>query len=225
VTALLLVEDADDLRETLAFLLGREGYTVHTAADGVAALAEFERHAVDAILLDLMLPELSGIEVCRRIRLTSDVPIIIVTAKVGESDIILGLESGADDYMRKPFSTPELLARLRSVLRRRRLSGHDDEPLSANGVVMDVERHKVEVDGEAVNLPLREFELLELLMRHAGRVVTRRQIIDRVWGADYYGDTKTLDVHVRRLRAKLEPDPAHPTRLVTLRGLGYRFEV
>ncbi|MDR0849117.1 MAG: response regulator transcription factor [Propionibacteriaceae bacterium] len=225
MTTLLLVEDADDLRETLAFLLVREGYDVRAVGDGAAAITEFEEHAPDVVILDLMIPQVSGIEVCRRIRASSDVPIIIVTAKVDESDIVLGLELGADDYVRKPFSTPELLARIRSVLRRRRVEGqHDTVKLGSKGVTMDVERHIVFVDGREVELPLKEFELLELLMRNAERVVTRGQIIDRVWGADYFGDTKTLDVHVRRLRAKIEPDPAHPSRLVTVRGLGYRFE-
>ena len=228
MTDLLLVDDADDLRETLAFLLSREGYTVRTACDGAAALASFDREEPDVVVLDLMLPEVSGLDVCRRIRQTSEVPIVMVTAKVAESDIILGLESGADDYVTKPFSTPELLARLRSVLRRRR-SGHSDsggssERLGASGIVMDVDRHRVSVDGRSVDLPLREFQLLELLLRRAGRVVTRNQIIDLVWGEDYFGDTKTLDVHIRRLRAKIEPDPAHPTRLATVRGLGYRLE-
>jgi len=224
MTKLLVVEDAEDVREPLAYLLTREGYEVRTAGDGATALEEFENHPPDIILLDLMIPEISGIEVCRTIRMTSDVPIIMLTAKVGEANVVVGLESGADDYITKPFSTPELLARLRSVLRRHRADEPEDAMLTSNGLEMDVERHRVTVDGRSVEMPLREFELLELLMRNVGRVLTRRQIIERVWGADYYGDTKTLDVHVRRLRAKIEKDPAHPRRLVTVRGLGYRLE-
>jgi len=224
MTKLLVVEDAEDVREPLAYLLTREGYEVRTASDGAAALEEFENHTPDIILLDLMIPEISGIEVCRTIRMTSDVPIIMLTAKVGEANVVVGLESGADDYITKPFSTPELLARLRSVLRRHRAVEPEDAMLVSSGLEMDVERHRVTVDGRPVEMPLREFELLELLMRNIGRVLTRRQIIERVWGADYFGDTKTLDVHVRRLRAKIEEDPAHPRRLVTVRGLGYRLE-
>ncbi|MCL2736656.1 MAG: response regulator transcription factor [Propionibacteriaceae bacterium] len=224
MTRLLLVEDSDDVRETLAYLLRREGYEVRTASDGRKALDEFEKHVPDVIVLDVMIPELSGVDVCRTIRLSSDVPIIMLTARVAEADIVVGLESGADDYVTKPFSTPELLARLRSVLRRHRDSEPHDAVLSGGGILMDVERHRVVVDGRAVDMPLREFELLELLMRNIGRVLTRRQIIERVWGADYFGDTKTLDVHVRRLRAKIEVDPAHPLRLLTVRGLGYRLQ-
>lgn len=223
MTRLLLVEDSEDVRETLAYLLTREGYEVVKAADGTKALESFAHRTPDIVLLDLMIPEVSGIEVCRRIRTTSDVPIIMLTAKAGEANVVVGLESGADDYMTKPFSVPELLARLRSLLRRHRAVEPSGMALVAGGVEMDVERHRVEVDGRAVEMPLREFELLELLMRNAGRVLTRHQIIERVWGADYFGDTKTLDVHVRRLRAKIEADPADPQRLVTVRGLGYRF--
>ncbi|MDR2930744.1 MAG: response regulator transcription factor [Propionibacteriaceae bacterium] len=224
MTRLLLVEDADDLRETLAYLLHREGYEVVAVADGRAALDQVERSQPDVIVLDLMIPEVSGIEVCRRVRLTSDVPIIMVTAMVGEANVIMGLESGADDYITKPFSIPELLARLRSLLRRRPTSSDDEQSWRVAGVVMDLKRHRVHVDGRAVDMPLREYDLLELLLRNAGRVLTRRHIIDQVWGADYFGDTKTLDVHIRRLRAKIERDPAHPSRLVTVRGLGYRFD-
>jgi len=224
VTRLLLVEDSEDVRETLAYLLTREGYEVQQAADGAVALEKFDHNPPDIVLLDLMIPEVSGIEVCRRIRLTSDVPIIMLTAKAGEANVVVGLESGADDYVTKPFSVPELLARLRSLLRRQRsVEPAEEVTLAAGGVELDVGRHRVVVDGAPVEMPLREFELLELLMRNAGRVLTRHQIIDRVWGADYFGDTKTLDVHVRRLRAKIEPDPARPQRLVTVRGLGYRF--
>ena len=224
MTRLLLVEDSDDLRETLAFLLTREGYEVRGVADGVAALEGFKKFAPDVIVLDLMIPEVSGIDVCRQIRMTSEVPIIMLTAQVGEANVVVGLESGADDYVTKPFSTPELLARLRSVLRRHRVVEPESAVLSVNGIQMDVERHQVSVDGVMIDMPLREFELLELLMRNAGRVLTRRQIIERVWGTDYYGDTKTLDVHIRRLRAKTEADPANPSRLMTVRGLGYRLQ-
>jgi len=224
MTQLLLVEDSDELRDTLAYLLRREGYEVRAVADGAAALTEFHRQSPDIVVLDLMIPEVPGIDVCRQIRLTSDVPIIILTAQVGEANIVVGLESGADDYITKPFSVPELLARLRSLLRRQRVDQPAEALLSIRGLVVDVQRHRVSLDGRELDMPLREFDLLELLMRHAGRVLTRRQIIDSVWGADYFGDTKTLDVHIRRLRAKIEADPARPTRLVTLRGLGYRME-
>ncbi|MDR0783740.1 MAG: response regulator transcription factor [Propionibacteriaceae bacterium] len=224
MTRLLLVEDAEDVRETLAFLLTREGYEVDKAVDGAAALKAFAKHTPDIVLLDLMIPKVSGIEVLQTIRLTSDVPIVILTAMVGESEVVVGLEAGADDYVTKPFSTPELLARLRSLLRRHHSTKPPESVLTVNGIVMDVERHRVSVDGVKVDMPLREFELLELLMRHAGRVLTRGQIITRVWGSDYFGDTKTLDVHVRRLRAKIEPAPDQPCRLITVRGLGYRLE-
>jgi len=222
MTRLLLVEDSEDVRETLGYLLGREGYDVRQVADGATALAEIAAWSPDVVLLDLGIPEVPGIEVCRRVRTTSDVPIIMLTATVGEANIVVGLESGADDYITKPFSTAELLARIRTVLRRRPAA--DSSRLKAGGVALDADRHAVTVDGHPVEMPLREFDLLELLMRHAGRVLTRRQIIERIWGSGYYGDTKTLDVHVRRLRAKIEPDPAHPRRLVTVRGLGYRFD-
>ncbi|MCL1837829.1 MAG: response regulator transcription factor [Propionibacteriaceae bacterium] len=221
---LLLVEDSEDLRETLAFLLSREGYQVCQAAAGDEGLVQFEQFEPDVVILDLMIPEISGIEVCRRIRLVSEVPIIMLTAKTSEADIVLGLESGADDYVTKPFSTPELLARIRSVLRRKQPEAEENDLITVGGISLDPDRHRVSVDGVEVKLPLREFELLELLMQHAGRVQTRSQIIDSIWGADYFGDTKTLDVHIRRLRAKIEPDPAHPTRLLTVRGLGYRLE-
>ena len=220
MTRLLLVEDSEDVRETLAYLLTREGYTVQAVGDGPAALDAVARATPDVILLDVMLPGLTGIDVCHAIRETSDVPIIMLTAKVAEADIVVGLEAGADDYVTKPFSTAELLARLKSVQRRRPSA---DERLAVGGLKLDVERHRVQVDGQPVEMPPREFALLELLMRFPGRVLTRRQIIERVWGDDYFGDTKTLDVHVRRLRAKIERDPAHPVRLETVRGLGYRL--
>jgi two-component system response regulator RegX3 len=229
---LLLVEDDETQREALAFLLGREGYEVRTAPDGAAALAEFKAREPELILLDLMIPSVPGAEVCRRIRLTSDVPIIMLTAKNDEADVVLGLELGADDYVTKPYSTLELLARCRRALRRHRSSATatgafpDDAAavIEVNGVRLDPERHRVWVDGEEVNLPLREFSLLEELMTHAGRVLTRSQLLERVWGPDFYGDAKTLDVHVRRVRSRIEADPTSPARLVTLRGLGYRFE-
>ncbi|MDR0592987.1 MAG: response regulator transcription factor [Bifidobacteriaceae bacterium] len=232
MTDLLLVEDDETQREALSFLLGREGYEVRTAVDGYAALAEFEAAEPELILLDLMIPAVPGTEVCRRIRLTSDVPIIMLTAKSDEADIVLGLELGADDYVTKPYSTLELLARCRRVLRRQRsavgggLGSPDDvgAVIEVSGVRLDPERHRVWVDGAEVVMPLREFSLLEELMTHAGRVLTRSQLLERVWGADFYGDAKTLDVHVRRVRSRIESDPANPSRLVTLRGLGYRFE-
>ncbi|MDR2378203.1 MAG: response regulator transcription factor [Bifidobacteriaceae bacterium] len=232
MTDLLLVEDDETQREALTFLLGREGYEVRAAADGAAALAEFAAREPELILLDLMIPLVPGTEVCRRVRLTSDVPIIMLTAKSDEADIVLGLELGADDYVTKPYSTLELLARCRRALRRHRASGAGGGPvpddaaavIEVSGVRLDPERHRVWVDGDEVNLPLREFSLLEELMTHAGRVLTRSQLLERVWGADFFGDTKTLDVHVRRIRSRIEADPTSPVRLVTLRGLGYRFE-
>lgn len=227
MTRILIVEDEPSLAEPLAFLLQREGYETELAGDGRAALTAFDRTGADLVLLDLMLPGLPGTEVCRELRARSSVPIIMLTAKDTEVDIVVGLELGADDYVTKPYSSRELLARIRAVLRRRidlELPG-DDGVVEVGGVRMDVERHAVSVDGREVAMPLKEFELLELLLRNAGRVLTRGQLIDRVWGADYFGDTKTLDVHVKRIRAKIEPVPSEPRRLVTVRGLGYRFEV
>ncbi|HET8956993.1 MAG TPA: response regulator transcription factor [Microcella sp.] len=225
MTRILIVEDEASLSEPLSYLLTREGYETQLAADGHTALAEFDRAGADLVLLDLMLPGLAGTEVCRELRQRSTVPIIMLTAKDSEVDIVVGLELGADDYVTKPYSTRELLARIRAVLRRRVDEDDlDDSILEAGIVRMDVDRHQVTVDGREVAMPLKEFELLELLLRNAGRVLTRGQLIDRVWGADYFGDTKTLDVHVKRLRSKIEPDPSHPRMLVTVRGLGYRFE-
>jgi two-component system response regulator RegX3 len=227
VTRILLVEDEPALSEPLAFLLEREGYDVTIAEDGPGAVTEFDRLGPDLVLLDLMLPGMPGTEVCRELRTRSTVPIIMLTAKDSEIDIVVGLELGADDYVTKPYSTRELLARIRAVLRRRVLPGEGaDEPgvLEAGTVRMDVERHTVEVDGRETAMPLKEFELLELLLRNAGRVLTRGQLIDRVWGSDYFGDTKTLDVHIKRIRAKIEREPSEPVQLVTVRGLGYRFE-
>ncbi|MFM2353759.1 MAG: hypothetical protein RLZZ608_1165 [Actinomycetota bacterium] len=225
MTRILIVEDETSLSEPLAYLLTREGYETVVAADGLAALTEFDRSGADLVLLDLMLPGLAGTEVCRELRQRSAVPIIMLTAKDSEVDIVVGLELGADDYVTKPYSTRELLARIRAVMRRQTEANDvDDSVLSAGTVRMDVEKHQVTVDGAVVPMPLKEFELLELLLRNAGRVLTRGQLIDRVWGADYFGDTKTLDVHVKRIRSKIEPDPANPRLLVTVRGLGYRFE-
>lgn len=225
MTRILIVEDESSLSEPLAYLLEREGYETSIAADGNVAVAEFDRNGADLVLLDLMLPGMSGTEVCREIRTRSSVPIIMLTAKDSEVDIVVGLELGADDYVTKPYSTRELLARIRAVLRRRVDTDADDnQVLEAGTVRMDVERHTVSVDGKDVPMPLKEFELLELLLRNSGRVLTRGQLIDRVWGADYFGDTKTLDVHIKRIRSKIEKVPGEPTMLVTVRGLGYRFE-
>jgi two-component system, OmpR family, response regulator RegX3 len=225
VTRILIVEDEPSLAEPLAFLLEREGYEPTIAADGLAAVAEFERNGSDLILLDLMLPGLSGTEVCKEIRSRSSVPIIMLTAKDSEIDIVVGLELGADDYVTKPYSSRELLARIRAILRRRvEDEVASDAVLEAGSVRMDVERHTVAVGGRETKMPLKEFELLEVLLRNAGRVLTRGQLIDRVWGADYYGDTKTLDVHIKRIRSRIEDNPSEPTMLLTVRGLGYRFE-
>lgn len=225
MTRVLVVEDEESFSDALSFMLRREGYEVDVASDGAAALEEFDRHGADLVLLDLMLPGISGTEVCRTLRQRSTVPIIMVTAKDGEVDKVVGLELGADDYVTKPFSSRELVARIRAVLRRR---GEPDDLapsiLEAGPVRIDVDRHVVAVRGETVAMPLKEFDLLELLVRNSGRVLTRGQIIDRVWGSDYVGDTKTLDVHVKRLRAKIEEDPREPTLILTVRGLGYKFE-
>ncbi len=226
MTRVLVVEDEESFSDALSYMLRREGYEVEIAATGPEALTTFDRSGADLVLLDLMLPGLSGTEVCRELRNRSKVPIIMVTARDTEVDKVVGLELGADDYVTKPFSSRELIARVRAVLRR---GGEPDELITntveAGPVRMDVERHTVSVDGRSVNMPLKEFDLFELLLRNAGRVLTRGQLIDRVWGSDYVGDTKTLDVHVKRLRAKIEPDPGNPKYLVTVRGLGYKFEV
>jgi two-component system, OmpR family, response regulator RegX3 len=227
VTRVLVVEDEESISDPLSYLLRQEGFEVAVAATGPDGLAEFERNGADIVLLDLMLPGMSGTEVCRALRASSSVPVIMLTAKDSEIDKVVGLELGADDYVTKPFSARELIARVRAVLRRRGGEPETAGPtaLQAGPVRMDVDRHVVTVDGQQVQLPLKEFELLELLLRNAGRVLTRSQLIDRVWGADYVGDTKTLDVHVKRLRAKIEPDPAAPRHLLTVRGLGYKLEV
>ncbi|MDM8083479.1 response regulator transcription factor [Cellulomonas cellasea] len=240
MTRILLVEDEESYRDPLTYQLSREGFDVVTAATGTQALAEYDRVGADLVLLDLMLPGLSGTEVCRQLRARGDVPIIMLTAKDSEIDKVVGLELGADDYVTKPYSFRELLARVRAVLRRRestapasgaaapagdpaQAADPEDDTLELGPVRMDVERHVVQVNGQVVAFPLKEFELLELLLRHAGRVLTRGQLIDRVWGSDYVGDTKTLDVHVKRVRAKIEADPANPRLLLTVRGLGYKL--
>lgn len=226
MTRVLLVEDEPDLAEPLAYLLRREGYEVEIAEDGPAALSAYREQGADLILLDLMLPGMPGTEVCRQVRATSNVPIIMLTAKDSEVDIVVGLELGADDYVTKPYSARELLARMRAVLRRTADAEAelDERVLEGGRVTLDVDRHTVAVDGEQINMPLKEFELLEVLMRNAGRVLTRGQLIDRVWGSDYFGDTKTLDVHIKRIRSRIERVPSEPVMLVTVRGLGYRFE-
>ncbi len=225
MTRILLVEDEESFSDPLSYLLRKEGYEVSVAGTGPAALADFDRAGADLVLLDLMLPGLSGMDVCRALRQRSSVPVIMLTAKDSEIDKVVGLEIGADDYVTKPYSSRELLARIKAVLRRG-LEPEDLMPatLESGPVRMDVERHTVNVNGELVSLPLKEFELLEMLLRNSGRVLTRIQLIDRVWGSDYVGDTKTLDVHVKRLRAKVEPDPPNPRFIVTVRGLGYKFE-
>jgi two-component system response regulator RegX3 len=225
VTRVLVVEDETSYSEALSYVLRKEGFDVAVAETGPDAVAEFERAGADIILLDLMLPGLSGTEVCRHIRQTSAVPIIMVSAKDTEVDKVVGLELGADDYVTKPYSPRELVARIRAVLRRGIPEELDDgSALEAGRIRMDVERHLVTVDGERIQLPLKEFELLEYFLRNVGRVLTRGQLIDRVWGADYVGDTKTLDVHVKRLRSKIEADPANPIVLTTVRGLGYKLD-
>ncbi|GAA2217339.1 response regulator [Streptomyces aculeolatus] len=225
MTRVLVVEDEESFSDALSYMLRKEGFEVAVATTGPEALDDFDRNGADLVLLDLMLPGLPGTEVCRQLRGRSNVPVIMVTAKDSEIDKVVGLEIGADDYVTKPFSSRELVARIRAVLRRRG-EPEEAEPaaLEVGPVRMDVDRHVVTVAGGKVDLPLKEFDLLEMLLRNAGRVLTRMQLIDRVWGADYVGDTKTLDVHVKRLRAKIEPDPGAPRYLVTVRGLGYKFE-
>jgi two-component system response regulator RegX3 len=225
MSRILVVEDEESYSDPLSYLLRKEGYEVAVSDTGPAALVEFDKNGADLVLLDLMLPGLPGVDVCRALRQRSSVPVIMLTAKDGEIDKVVGLEIGADDYVTKPYSSRELLARIKAVLRR--LTEPEELlplTLEAGPVRMDVERHTVTVAGAPTMLPLKEFELLELLLRNAGRVLTRMQLIDRVWGSDYVGDTKTLDVHVKRLRAKIEPDPANPKFIVTVRGLGYKFE-
>ncbi len=223
---ILVVEDEETLSEAIAFLLSKEGFDVSVAATGPEAVELFDKNGADLILLDLMLPGLSGTEVCRQIRTKSSVPIIMLTAKDSEIDKVVGLEIGADDYVTKPYSSRELIARIRAVLRRGELqdAADDGSILEVGPVRMDTDRHVISVNSEQVSIPLKEFELLEFLMRNAGRVLTRIQLIDRVWGSDYVGDTKTLDVHIKRLRAKIEKDPANPEFIQTVRGMGYKME-
>jgi len=226
MTRILIVEDEESVLDPLELLLSKEGFTIETARDGREALEKFAKTNPDLILLDLMLPEVSGTEVCRQIRAKSQVPIIMLTAKDTEVDKVVGLELGADDYVVKPYSKAELVARIKAVLRRNNADAFVNQggSISAGPVVIDVERHQVSINGENIALPLKEFELLEFLVRNSGRVLTRTQLIDRIWGSDYFGDTKTLDVHVKRLRAKIEKDPANPVYIQTIRGLGYKFE-
>ncbi len=225
MTRVLVVEDEESYSDPLAYMLRKEGYEVAISADGHAALVDFDRFGPDIVLLDLMLPGLPGTEVCRQIRQTSSVPVIMVSAKDDEIDKVVGLELGADDYVTKPYSPRELVARIRAVLRRGQEPELLPDTLEAGPVRMDVERHVVTLEGRELRFPLKEFELLEMFLRNPGRVLTRGQLIDRVWGSDYVGDTKTLDVHVKRLRAKLEPDPTEPRYLTTVRGLGYKLDL
>jgi two-component system response regulator RegX3 len=225
MTRVLVVEDEESYADALSYMLRKEGYDVSLAATGPDALAEFDRNGADIVLLDLMLPGMPGTEVCRQIRAVSSTPVIMVSAKDDEVDKVVGLELGADDYVTKPYSPRELVARIRAVLRRGAEPDLSPTTLESGPVRMDVERHVVTVNGEEQRLPLKEFELLEMFLRNPGRVLTRGQLIDRVWGSDYVGDTKTLDVHVKRLRAKLEEDPAEPRLLVTVRGLGYKLDL
>lgn len=226
MSKILIVEDEEALSDPLAFLLGREGFQTIVVDIGLDALPVFDREGADLVLLDVMLPGMSGMEVCRKLREVSSVPIIMLTAKDSELDKVLGLELGADDYVTKPYSARELIARIRAVLRRRsaETDSATESVLQGGPVRMDIDRHVVTVNGEEISMPLKEFELLEILLRNVGRVMTRGQLIERVWGADYVGDTKTLDVHIKRLRSKIEPDSSAPQYVVTVRGLGYKFE-
>jgi two-component system response regulator RegX3 len=226
MTKILVVEDEAGMRDPLVYLLRSEGYEVIEAEDGEMAVSVFQKEGADLVLLDLMIPKLNGKDVCKAIRTTSDVPIIMLTAKDTEIDKVIGLEIGADDYVTKPYSKNELLARMKAVLRRNGAPREAENGiLEAGPIRMDVERHIVFFNGEKINMPLKEFELLELLLENRNRVLTRGQIIDRVWGANYFGDTKTLDVHIKRLRSKIEDDPSRPVHLLTVRGLGYKYEV
>jgi two-component system response regulator RegX3 len=226
MTRILVIEDEASFSEALSYVLTKEGYRVSVADTGDGAIKAFDKEGADLVLLDLMLPGLSGTEVCRQIRTRSQVPIIMLTAKDSEVDKVVGLELGADDYVTKPYSKAELVARIKAVLRRGSVESSEkvETVISAGPVEIDIESHKVKVLGEYVSFPLKEFELLEFLVRNSGRVLTRVQLIDRIWGSDYFGDTKTLDVHIKRLRAKIEKDPANPVFILTIRGLGYKFE-
>ena len=226
MTKILIVEDESSFSEALSFLLGKEGYDVAVAVTGTDAIAQFNENGADLILLDLMIPEISGVEVCKTIRTSSQVPIIMLTAKDSEIDKVVGLELGADDYVTKPYSSRELIARIKAVLRRGSSEDVSIEHgiLTTAGIRLDAGKHQVTVNGIQISLPLKEFELLEFLMRNSGRVLTRTQLIDRIWGGDYFGDTKTLDVHIKRLRSKIEADPANPVLIQTIRGLGYKLE-
>lgn len=226
MTKILIVEDEESMLEPLQLLLSNEGFQIECAKDGISGLKKFQEQGADLVLLDLMLPGMSGTEVCKQIRKDSMVPIIMLTAKDSEVDKVVGLEIGADDYVTKPYSTRELVARINAVLRRK-ISGSVEKNsnlLVAGHIELDAEKHVVSISGKTVSFPLKEFELLEYLIRNDGRVLTRTQLIDRVWGNDYFGDTKTLDVHIKRLRAKIESDPANPTYIQTIRGLGYKFQ-
>jgi two-component system response regulator RegX3 len=228
MTKILIVEDEASFSEALQFLLEKEGFEVSVAEDGREAIAKFESNGADLVLLDLMIPEISGTEVCRIIRSKSQVPIIMLTAKDAEIDKVVGLELGADDYVTKPYSSRELLARIKAVLRRNTAGGElveEGSILSEGSIKMDLDKHQVTLDSNPIALPLKEFELLEFLLRNSGRVLTRNQLIDRIWGSDYFGDTKTLDVHIKRLRSKIEIDPANPVIIHTIRGLGYKLEI
>jgi two-component system response regulator RegX3 len=224
MTRILVVEDEESFSDALSFMLRKEGFAISIATSGPDALEQFDRDPADLILLDLMLPGMSGTDVCRALRARSRVPIIMVTAKDSELDKVLGLELGADDYVTKPYSSRELVARIRAVLRRNVEEVADSHVIESGPVRIDLDRHEVRIDGQPISLPLKEFDLLEYLVRNAGRVLTRGQLIDRIWGSDYVGDTKTLDVHVKRLRSKVESEPGHPVHLLTVRGLGYKFE-
>jgi two-component system response regulator RegX3 len=226
MTRILVIEDEASFSEALSYVLTKEGYQVSVADTGDGAIKAFDKEGADLVLLDLMLPGLSGTEVCRQLRTRSQVPIIMLTAKDSEVDKVVGLELGADDYVTKPYSKAELIARIKAVLRRGSVESTEkvETIISAGPVEIDIESHKVKVLGEYVSFPLKEFELLEFLVRNSGRVLTRVQLIDRIWGSDYFGDTKTLDVHIKRLRAKIEKDPANPVFILTIRGLGYKFE-
>ena len=226
MTRILVIEDEASFSEALSYVLTKEGYQVTVADTGDGAIKAFDKEGADLVLLDLMLPGLSGTEVCRQLRTRSQVPIIMLTAKDSEVDKVVGLELGADDYVTKPYSKAELIARIKAVLRRGSAESTEkvETVISAGPVEIDIESHKVKVLGEYVSFPLKEFELLEFLVRNSGRVLTRVQLIDRIWGSDYFGDTKTLDVHIKRLRSKIEKDPANPVFILTIRGLGYKFE-